>query len=179
MTTDQATTTLHPAHLLENGRPSASWLFVDVRTPREFRGVHIEGSLNIPLSDVPAQAERIRNQAAGKQVALVCRTGQRACEAQERLAAASAVTASVLSGGILAWETEGHPVERGQAGMSLERQVRILAGSLVVVGVGLGLFVHAAFLGLAAFIGAGLVFAGLSDTCGMGMMLAKMPWNRG
>jgi hypothetical protein len=62
--------------------------------------------------------------------------------------------------------------------MSLERQVRIAAGSLVVLGTVLGAFVHPAFLGLPAFVGAGLIFAGVTDTCGMGMLLARMPWNR-
>ncbi len=69
------------------------------------------------------------------------------------------------------------PIMRGKKAISLERQVRIAAGSLVLLGVALAYFVHPYLIGLSAFVGAGLVFAGVTDTCGMGMMLAKMPWN--
>ena len=71
----------------------------------------------------------------------------------------------------------GLPVARGKKAISLERQVRIAAGSLVLLGAALS-FVHPAFIGVSAFVGAGLVFAGITDTCGMGMILARMPWNR-
>lgn len=83
-----------------------------------------------------------------------------------------------VEGGTLAWEGAGLPVVRGRRVISLERQVRIAAGALVVAGVLLGWLVHPAFLGLSAFVGAGLVFAGVTDTCGMGLLLARMPWNR-
>jgi hypothetical protein len=83
-----------------------------------------------------------------------------------------------VEGGTLACEVAGVPVVRGKKMMSLERQVRITAGSLVLVGAVLGFFVHPYWIGLSAFIGAGLAFAGITDTCGMGMMLAKMPWNQ-
>src|SRR5271157_3127554 len=83
-----------------------------------------------------------------------------------------------VEGGTLEWERAGLPVVRGKKTVSLERQVRIAAGSLVVLGTGLGAFVHPGFLALSAFVGAGLVFAGITDTCGMGMLLARMPWNR-
>jgi rhodanese-related sulfurtransferase len=82
-----------------------------------------------------------------------------------------------IAGGILACIEAGVPVVRGSKAMSLERQVRIAAGSLVLLSLVLSL-VHPAFLGLAAFVGAGLVFAGITDTCGMGMLLARMPWNQ-
>lgn len=72
----------------------------------------------------------------------------------------------------------GLPVVRGKKAVSLERQVRITAGSLVLIGAILGYFVHPYWIGLSAFIGAGLAFAGITDTCGMGMMLARMPWNQ-
>ena len=71
------------------------------------------------------------------------------------------------------------PVAEGKKAMSLERQVRIAAGSLIVVGAAVGCFVHPGGYGLSTFVGAGLVFAGLTDTCAMGMLIAKMPWNRG
>ena len=82
-----------------------------------------------------------------------------------------------VEGGTLAWEKAGLPVVPGKKAISLERQVRIAAGLLVLLGTAFGWFVHPAFLGLSAFVGAGLVFAGVTDTCGMGMLLARMPWN--
>ena len=83
-----------------------------------------------------------------------------------------------IEGGTSAWQDANLPVVKGKKAMSLERQVRIAAGSLVVIGAAVGQFVHPGGFGLSAFIGAGLVFAGVTDTCGMGMMIAKMPWNR-
>jgi hypothetical protein len=78
----------------------------------------------------------------------------------------------------LACQTVGLPLAQGKKAISLERQVRIAAGSLVLLGLVLGWLVHPYFLGLSAFVGAGLFFAGVTDTCGMGMLLARMPWNQ-
>jgi predicted branched-subunit amino acid permease len=84
----------------------------------------------------------------------------------------------VIDGGIGALNSAGVAIKQGGGTLiSLERQVRIAAGSLVVIGVALGALVHPGFYGIAAFVGAGLVFAGVSDSCAMGMMLARMPWN--
>lgn len=108
----------------------------------------------------------------------ICRSGSRGRQAAERFHAAGFTRVVNVEGGTLAWERAGLPVVRGRAAVALERQVRIAAGALVVLGTALGAFVHPAFLGLAAFVGAGLVFAGVTDTCGLGMLLARMPWNR-
>ena len=81
-------------------------------------------------------------------------------------------------GGTQAWQEMGLPVVRGKKVLSLERQVRITAGILVLTGALLGWIIHHAFIGISAFVGAGLAFAGITDSCGMGMMLAKMPWNK-
>ncbi|MEM9380701.1 MAG: rhodanese-like domain-containing protein [Planctomycetota bacterium] len=160
--------------------PLSGCFVVDVRTPAEFRALHIAGALNVPLPDVDGLAPQLRERAEGRRVVLVCRTGQRAEKALEALrgAGAAGIDLEVLEGGLVRWEDDGRPVRRGRAAMSLERQVRIAAGSLVVLGVALGVLVHPGFLGLAEFVGAGLVFAGVTDTCGMGMILARMPWNR-
>ena len=83
-----------------------------------------------------------------------------------------------VEGGTSAWDADGLPVVRGRKSMSLERQVRIAAGTLVLSGVVLGFAIHPGFFGLSGFVGAGLIFAGITDTCAMGMMIAKMPWNR-
>lgn len=144
---------------------------IDVRTPAEFGEIHIEGSTLMPL-DRLAPAE-----ITGPAV-LVCRSGKRAEQARQKLAAAGCENLAVLEGGVTAWEQAGLPVARGKAVISLERQVRIAAGLLVVTGVGLGTWVHPGFYGLAAFVGAGLTFAGITDWCGMAMLLAKMPWNQ-
>ena len=84
-----------------------------------------------------------------------------------------------MTGGVAAWKAAGLPVEKDEhAPWSLERQVRVVAGALVVTGVVLGFWIHPGFFGLSAFVGAGLVFAGITDWCGMGLLLAKAPWNR-
>ncbi len=145
---------------------------IDVRTPAEFGEVHIEGSELMPL-------DRLKpDQVKGEQAVIVCRTGKRAAQAMDQLRAAGCENLRVLDGGVVAWEQAGLPVERGKAVMSLERQVRIAAGLLVLTGVIFGVTVHPAFHGLAAFVGAGLTFAGITDWCGMGMLLAKAPWNQ-
>ncbi len=153
--------------------------YIDVRTPAEFREVHIPGSINIPLPDIAARAGDLSRDAAGSPLVLVCRTGGRAKKAQEELLRCGIENCEVLEGGVAAWEQAGRPVERGRAAISLERQVRIAAGSLVLIGTALGALVHPWLLAISAFIGAGLVFSGVTDTCGMGMLLARMPWNRG
>jgi rhodanese-related sulfurtransferase len=109
---------------------------------------------------------------------LLCRTGRRAAKAAEKFAAAGQDRGVVIDGGMQAWIAAGLPVDRGTAKViSLERQVRITAGALVLLGVLLGWLVHPGFFGLSGFVGAGLIFAGITDFCGMGLLLARMPWN--
>jgi len=144
---------------------------IDVRTPSEYGEIHIGGSILMPLDRLdPGQIHG--------PVVLVCRSGKRAEQARQKLAAAGCADLAVLEGGVLGWERAGLPVKRGKAVISLERQVRIAAGLLILAGVTLGFLVHPAFYGLAAFVGAGLTFAGLTDWCGMALLLAKMPWNQ-
>jgi rhodanese-related sulfurtransferase len=111
-------------------------------------------------------------------VFLICRSGSRGRQACEKFLAEGFTNVVNVEGGTLACVDSGLPVVRGKKTMSLERQVRIAAGSLVLIGAALGWLAHPAFIGLSAFVGAGLVFAGVTDTCGMGMMLARMPWNQ-
>ncbi|MGD1980014.1 MAG: rhodanese-like domain-containing protein [Akkermansiaceae bacterium] len=145
---------------------------IDVRTPAEFGEVHIEGSDLMPLDRLDP------DQLKGDRCVLVCLSGKRSQKAFDQLVAAGCEGLRILEGGVTAWEAAGRPVNRGKAVMSLERQVRIAAGLLVLIGVILGTTVHAGFLGIAGFVGAGLTFAGLTDWCGMGMLLAKAPWNQ-
>ena len=149
---------------------------LDVRTPAEFEEAHIEGSVLRPLSNLDV-AEVARLLAGREECILVCRSGNRARQAAEKLVSSGIGSVKVLEGGVQAWEASGLPLRRGQRTISLERQVRIAAGTLVLAGVLLGYFVHPAWIALSAFVGAGLVFAGIADTCGMGLLLARMPWN--
>lgn len=157
-----------------SGRPVD---LLDVRTPIEYREIHAIPSRNVPLDRLDPAAEAA-HRSGDEPLYVICRTGGRGRQACERLSAAGLTRVVNVEGGILAWSAAGLPVTRGRKAVSLERQVRIAAGTLVLLGTILGWLVHPALSGLAAFVGAGLVFAGLTDTCGMGMLLARMPWNR-
>lgn len=154
------------------------WLVVDVRTPAEFSEAHIPGSINMPLADLDQHLPALRARGEGKQVLLVCRSGGRASQALAQLERAGMSNCRVLDGGLSAWVEAGKPVRRGRKAFSIERQVRVVAGALVVLGTVLGAFVSPWFLLLPAFVGSGLVFAGLTDTCGMALVLARLPFNR-
>lgn len=151
---------------------------IDVRTPAEFGEMHLPYAVNVPLDRLNPREilkGRVDN---GQPVYVICRGGKRGAMACERLAAAGMGEIFNVEGGTDAAVAAGLTVIRGRKAMSLERQVRIVAGALVLAGVILGWQLHPALYGLSAFIGAGLVFAGLTDTCAMGMLLAKMPWNQ-
>lgn len=160
--------------LIRSGSPVT---LIDVRTPAEYGEIHIPGSQLMPLDRLDADAVK---SAAGNsgQCVLVCHSGKRAEQAYHKLNAAGCGNIVILDGGVSAWESAGLPVNRGPKAISLERQVRIAAGALVLTGVILGTWFHPGFYGLSAFVGAGLIFAGVTDWCGMGMILAKMPWNQ-
>lgn len=151
---------------------------LDVRTPAEFREVHAEIASNVPLEQFDPKAVAEVFGSPGEPLYLICRSGSRGRQACEQLISAGCAHVVNVEGGTLAWEQAGLPVVRGKKAISLERQVRIAAGSLVLLGALLGWLVHPAFVGLAAFVGAGLVFAGVTDTCGMALLLARMPWNQ-
>jgi rhodanese-related sulfurtransferase len=171
-------TTISPqqlAELCKNGNID----LLDVRMPVEFHEVHVDAARNVPLDRLePAAVMHARNGSKDKPVYLICRSGSRGRQACEKFLAAGFTNVINVEGGTLACVEAGLPVVRGKKVISLERQVRIAAGALVLLGILLGWLVHPVFLGLSAFIGAGLIFAGITDTCGMGMMLARMPWNQ-
>ena len=171
--------TISPLELqkLLAAQPNLSLL--DVRTPVEFAEVHVPQAWSIPLDELNpkelAGSGKIRKD---QPVYLLCRSGQRATKAAEKFAKEGFAEPVVIEGGTLAWIAANLPVTRSAVKvMSLERQVRIVAGSLVLIGAILGWKVHPGFYGLSAFVGAGLVFAGITDFCGMGLLLAKLPWN--
>lgn len=171
-------TTISPqqlAELCKNGKIE----LIDVRTPVEFREVHVELARNVPLDRLdPTAIVQERNGNKDEPLYLICRSGGRGRQACEKFLAAGFTNIINVEGGTQACVEAGLPVIRGKKAISLERQVRIAAGSLVLLGVLLGWLVHPALYGLSAFVGAGLVFAGITDTCGMGMLLARMPWNQ-
>jgi rhodanese-related sulfurtransferase len=151
---------------------------IDVRTPAEYREVHLEIARNVPLDHLdPAALMRARNGATNEPLYVICQSGSRGQQACKMFLKAGFANAVNIEGGTSACMEAGLSVVRGRKAISLERQVRIAAGSLVLLGSLLAWFVHPAFIGLTAFIGAGLVFAGITNTCGMGMILARMPWN--
>lgn len=150
---------------------------IDVRTPVEFREIHATDARLVPLDSLDPVA-LLGGGNGSRPVCFICKSGQRARKAAEKCAAAGFAGVAYVEGGTEAWAAAGLPVVRGRKAMSLERQVRIAAGSLVLAGVILAALVHPYFAAVSAFVGAGLVFAGVTDTCGMGLMLAKMPWNR-
>ena len=148
---------------------------IDVRTPAEYGSVHAEGAVNHPMESL--NVDRLP---FGKEdeIQVICQSGGRSMKVCQKLEAAGYSNVVNVEGGTSAWHAAGLPVIEGKKMMSLERQVRIAAGSLIVIGAAVGQFVHPGGFGLSAFVGAGLVFAGVTDTCGMGMLIAKMPWNR-
>lgn len=150
---------------------------VDVRMPGEYSAVHVEGAINVPLDGLTAEKVLGLRKGTSGAIYVVCQSGGRSRKACQQLADAG-VTIVNVEGGTTACAAAGLPMVRGRGVIGIDRQVRIAAGSLVLLGVATGLWIHPAGFGLAAFIGAGLVFAGVTDTCGMAMMLAVMPWNR-
>lgn len=150
---------------------------LDVRTPAEYETAHIEGAYNVPL-DLLGEHGREISESGSEPIVLVCQSGQRARKAEDALQNAGMANLHVLDGGINGWEAAGHPLVRGASRMSLERQVRIAAGALAGAGGILALLVNPMFAAIPAFVGSGLVFAGVTDTCVMGMLIAKLPYNR-
>ena len=172
---------ISPEELLRLRTAGTAVRLIDVRTPVEFERVHADGAQLVPLDRLDPRAVMSAHGIAadGERVYVICQSGGRSAKACEAFQAAGFPNVASVAGGTAAWERAGLPVVRGtRMVISLERQVRIGAGLLVLLGVLLGWLVHPAFTGLAAFVGAGLVFAGITDWCGMGLLLARMPWNR-
>lgn len=149
---------------------------IDVREFSEYNSERIADAQLMPLSNFEKHADEIDH---AKPVYLMCRSGNRANQAAEKLAAKGFTDIHVIQGGMTAWSSASLPIIKGESTVwSLERQVRFAAGLLVLIGVVLGVFVSPYAYALSGFVGAGLVFAALTDTCGMAMVLARMPWNQ-
>jgi len=170
---------ISPKELAELSQDGKQIDLIDVRTPMEYRELHVNNARNVPLDRLdPGAVMQARNGSQEEPLYLICRSGSRGRQACEKFLAAGHTNVVNVEGGTLACAEAGLSVVRGKQTISLERQVRIAAGSLVLLGVLLGWLVHPIILALAAFVGAGLVFAGVTDTCGMGLLLARMPWNQ-
>lgn len=153
-------------------------LLVDVRTPGEFQSASIDGAVNLPLSQVDAHLRRIVRDAGGRMV-LICQSGARAGQAATTLAEAGLSDVVVLDGGMNSWVAAGAPVRRAEdAKWALERQVRLVAGGIVASSI-LGSMRFPRLRFLAGGVGAGLVFAALTNSCAMGSMLMRLPYNQG
>ena len=176
MSNEAPTITPHKAR--EIAAANTAVILLDVRTPSEFLARRAVGARNIPLDNIPTTL------VAGvlpkdSTICILCEKGGRAAIAADHLLKAGHRDVHVVSGGTEAWAEKGLPIEgTGKKTLSIERQVRIGAGILVLTGVILGFLINPAFFALSAFVGAGLVFAGITDWCGMGLLLTRAPWNR-
>ena len=170
-------TTMSPKQLHDLVQSGTAVELIDVRTPVEYGEVHVGLARNVPLDQLDA-TQLASGRSGSEPLYVICRSGSRGKQACEKFLAAGYTNVVNVEGGTQAWDQAGLPVVRGKKAISLERQVRITAGLLVLIGSVLGAFVSPYWIGLSAFVGAGLVFAGITDTCGMGMILARMPWNQ-
>jgi rhodanese-related sulfurtransferase len=150
---------------------------VDIRTPAEFETAHIAGSYNVPLELLREHRDEIAKH-LDEDVVLVCRSGRRAIEAEDSLRKAGLLKVHILDGGITAWQAKGFEVNRGIPRWDLERQVRLVAGSTVLLSI-LGSIAIPKLKLVAAGMGGGLAVAALTNTCAMGSLLSRLPYNRG
>ncbi|WP_327251290.1 rhodanese-like domain-containing protein [Streptomyces sp. NBC_01244] len=159
----------------------AEFRIVDVRTPGEYASGHLPGALNIPLDRIGRSLPELRQAAEDQPLLVVCASGTRSQNAV-RTMAGHGIAATSLTGGTASWSAHGHPLEYPAEGprrvWAMERQVRLTAGAIVLLGLLLGLLVHPAFQLLSAGIAGGLVFSALTDTCGMAVVLGRLPFNR-
>ncbi|MFI1194435.1 rhodanese-like domain-containing protein [Micromonospora sp. NPDC020750] len=176
-TTPTTPSTLDAATLRELIATGRAPRLLDVRTPGEFETSHIPGSYNVPLDLLKEHREELRRH-LDEDVVLICRSGVRAAQAERTLAGAGLANLKVLDGGIMAWQAADAPISQGNPRWDLERQVRLVAGSVVLASV-LGSVFVPQLKWVAGFIGAGLTFAAVTNTCAMGMLLGKLPYNRG
>ena len=152
-------------------------LVLDVRTPAEFKSAHVPGAVNVPLDVLESNPGRFAA-AIDRDTAIICRKGPRAERAQRALGEAGFNRTGVVEGGTEGWRDAGYELEYGAQRWDLERQVRLVAGSIVAAGVVASTVVPKAKW-VSAGIGSGLVFAAVSNTCAMGNLLMKLPYNSG
>ena len=154
----------------------------DVRTPAEYRAGHAPGATLLPLDEINADTVAAHDQfmgtASAERCYLLCRSGSRAEQAAQRLSHYGIKNLTLVAGGMEAWEKAGLPTQSCGKAISLERQVQIAIGSLLLAKVVFGFTVHELFFAATALIGAGLIVAGTTRWCGMARLIARLPWNR-
>lgn len=160
-----------PAELATEG---AGVVLLDVRSPIEFETEHIANSINVPLNELDVRCEKFPRQG---QLVVICRSGKRAERGAYSLLG-KGFQPKVLEGGLIAWRKAGLPLKEGKKMLAIERQIQLVVGIGVLIGLVLGVFINPWFLIIPGFFGAGLTFAGLSGTCALGIMLGKAPWNK-
>lgn len=164
------------ARSLQTRLAAGSVELIDIREASEYAREHIDGARLLPAGQLGRQPV---DRAPGRLVVFMCQSGQRTRENATRILGCVPGEVAMLDGGLEAWKRAGLPVvEDRSAPLPLMRQVQIAAGSLVLLGVVLGFLLGPLWFGLAGFVGAGLVFAGLTGFCGMARLLAQLPWNR-
>ena len=167
--------TLTPEQLRTRLGSGTEPLLLDVREYPEFAGGHLHGARLLPLAELEGRAGELPRD---REIVCVCRSGRRSAEAVAKLSQLGFEKVSGLDGGLMAWEQAGLSLERdARAPWALERQVRLVGALLVLLGLGLS-HVWPPAIALAWFVPLGLVFAAITDSCAMGMLIAKLPWNR-
>jgi len=171
--------TITPQELSRLQQENGATRILDVRSPAEFDAVHATTADNVPLDQLNPSEYLAKNAVNGDPIYVICKMGGRSMKACEQLAAAGHSNVVNITGGTDAWVAAGLPHVEGEGKiMPLDCQVRVMAGSLVAIGALLGFFVHPAWVFLSLFIGCGLVYSGVTNTCGMAAVLAGMPWNQ-
>lgn len=156
---------------------AAGAVLIDVRSPAEFSAVHVRGARNVPLHRFDPEA-LLASCPGEAPIHLICQSGSRACTAAERLAEHGCTRLLVVEGGTEACIAAGLPVQRGRPGLSMQRQVQLVVGTTLLLASALAFWHHPAWLVLTAAMGAGLSVAGATGTCGLALLLARMPWNQ-
>lgn len=150
--------------------------FIDVREPSEFASMHIARSICAPLSNIEIALGSVSKDAP---LYLICQSGARARKAAERLTSRGITNIYIVAGGLNAWLSAGYPVERAKTAVwAMDRQVRLTAGSLILLGLGLGYAINTSWLCLSVFVAIGMIFSAVTDSCGMATLLSLMPWNK-
>lgn len=176
MTTRLISSSFVDAQTLKQALDQQTVTLIDVREPVEFAGEHIPGATLLPLSQFDP---RKIPPTGDTQLVLYCQSGRRSATATQKLLQAGFESVIQLQGGLPTWKRAGYPTTINKnAPISLMRQVQIVAGSLVLTGTLLGAFISPWFLLLSGFVGSGLMFAGITDTCMLAMLLAKLPYNQ-
>lgn len=169
--------TITPSELKHLLGSDAEVHLIDVRSGSEFESAHIPGSYHVPLETLAEHSDELTRHIE-QPVVLICQSGGRATQACEHLADAGLPNVRVLQGGLGSWLATGGEVRQGEQKWGIERQVRLVAGSLVVAGA-LGSLYAKPAVALAGFVGAGLTFSALTNTCGMAAVLSRLPYNKG